>query len=170
MKIIEAMRRVKINREKIADLQAKIAQTSAHTSIETPAYPDPKAKVAEWAQACTDLCRDNITLLTNIARTNLATNVTINVGGHTLNKTIAEWVWRRREYAAIDLKTHMGMTDRNLREGQVQSSTGVATDVKIVRNYEPEQRDKMVAMYKAEPHEIDAALEIANAVTDLITA
>lgn len=168
MKIIEAMKRVKTNKVKIIDLQNLIKNNSAHVSVETSPYPDPKAKVAEWAQAATDLTKENCKLLVSIGRTNLATPVTIKLGDNSLTKSIAEWVWRRREYAGIDFLTWQGMTDRGLREGQAPSSTSVPLEVKIVRNYDPELRDKNLAIFKSEAHEIDSALEVVNAVTDLI--
>lgn len=168
MKIIEAMKRVKSNREKIADLQAKISQTSAHLSHETPVYENPTHKIIEWSQSCEDLARENVRLLVAIQRTNLQTSVDITLGGKVVTKTISEWVWRRREMAAVDLATWSKMTDRGLREGSVGTSTGVNLEVKLVRNYDPELRDKRITMYKAEPHEIDAALEVVNAITDLI--
>jgi hypothetical protein len=37
-----------------------------------------------------------------------------------------------------------------------------------VRNYNPKRRDEKMAEYQGEPHEIDATLEVINAVTDLI--
>ena len=107
-------------------------------------------------------------LLTAISRTNVQTNVTITLGGRAVTKSIAEWIWRRREYALIDLKTWQSMGDRGLKEGVMNSSTGVPLEVKIIRNYDPELRDKRVAEYKGEPHEIDSALEVINAVTDLV--
>lgn len=168
MKIIEAMKKVKANKEKIADLQIKIANHSAHLSHETPMYPDTAAKVQEWAQSCSDLTQDNVQLLTAIAKTNQNTPVTITLGEKNVTKSIAEWIWRRREYAELDLKTWNMQTDRGLKEGQAQSSTGVPFEVKIVRNYSPELRDRKVAELKSEPHEIDAALEVINAVTDLV--
>lgn len=167
MKIIEAMKKVKANKEKIADLQIKIANHSAHLSHETPVYEDTAAKVQEWCQSCNDLTLDNVKLLTAISQTNLMTPVTISLGGQNITKNIAEWIWRRREYAELDLKTWNMQTDRGLKEGQAQSSTGVPFEVKIVRNYDPELRDKKVSLFKSEPHEIDAALEVINAVTDL---
>ncbi len=171
MKIIEAMKRVKQNKEKITDLQTKIGNVSANLSMETPLYGDKTTDlIKEWIQAATDTSQDNVKLLVAIARTNLVTPVTISLGEKSATKTIAEWVWRRREYAALDLATWGKLTDRNLREGQINSSTGVAIDVKIVRNYDPIQRDKMVGIFKSEPHEIDAALEVVNAITDLIEA
>ena len=169
MKIIEAMKKVKSNKEKIVDLQAKIANTCANLSHETPMYGnDTKLKINEWLQSCEDISQDNVSLLVAIQRTNLATNVTIDIGGKSVTKTISEWVWRRREYAKLDLDTYSKLTDRGLREGQMQSSTGTPIDVKIQRHYDPVLKDTKMAMYRDEPHCIDSALEVINATTDLI--
>jgi hypothetical protein len=168
MKLIEAMKKIKGNRQKIADLQEKIAKNCAQLSHETSPYDDPKSKVREWAQACDDLSRETVELLTRISRTNLATNVTVEISGKPVVKPIAEWIWRRREFAMIDLKTWRHMNDRGLKEGQMQSSTGQPIDVKIVRNYDTELRDKKMDEYSSEPRDIDSALEIANAITDLL--
>jgi len=169
MKIIEAMKKVKQNKEKIKDLQDKIGLVSANLSHETPVYgTETGAKIKEWLQSCQDLSKENVRLLCSIARTNLATSVKIELGGKSVDKTIAEWVWRRREYAKLDLLTFSKLTDRGLKEGTGQTSTGVPFEVKLIRHYSPTERDEAVAMYQAEPHEIDAALEVVNAVTDLI--
>lgn len=168
MKLIEAMKKVKGNREKIADLQSKIAQNSAHLSHETSAYDNPKEKIKEWAQTCDDLSKESVSLLTRISKTNIATQVTIDISGKKVTKSIAEWIWRRREFADIDLKTWRAMNDRGLKEGQMQSSTGNPIDVKIVRNYDIGLRDKKMDEYSSEPREIDSTLEITNAITDLL--
>lgn len=171
MKIIEAMKRVKANKEKIVDLQQRVANYCANLSFETPLYgAETSARITEWLQSCDDLSKDNAQLLVAIQRTNLATMVPITLGDNTITKSIAEWIWRRREYAAIDLATWQKLGDRSLREGMTQSSTGEKMEVKIVRHFDPEQRDKKIAMYKSEPHEIDAALEVVNAVTELVAA
>ena len=169
MKIIEAMKKVRANKEKIADLQSKIAANCANHAHETPQYgTETGKKVAEWAQSCDDLTQENIRLLVAIARTNLNTNVTIELGGKQVTKAIAEWVWRRREYAKVDMETWSKMTDRGLKEGMGNSSTGIPFEVRIVRHFDPLRRDEMVSMYRSEPHQIDAALEVVNAVTDVI--
>ena len=168
MKLIEAMKKVKQNKEKIADLQNKVSQYCANLSFETPLYgSETKTKINEWLQSCADLTQDNINLLCSIAKTNLATSVTVEIGGKQVTKTIAEWVWRRREYAAIDLATYSKLTDRGLKEGSAQTSPGVMTEIKLVRHYDPVVRDEKVSMYRSEPHLIDAALEVVNAVTEL---
>jgi len=169
MKIIEAMKRVKANKEKIQDLQTRISQVSANLSYETPVYgTDTPAKIKEWAQSCEDTAQDNVKLLTAISRTNLQATATIVLGGVSVTKTLAEWIWRRREYAALDFKTWQGMTDRGLKEGKGGSSTGIEIEIKIVRHYDPKLRDEKLAMYRSEAHEIDSTLEVINAVTDLV--
>lgn len=169
MKIIEAMKRVKANKEKIADLQGKIGQFCANLNFETPTYGAETAnKIREWLQSCNDLTQENIRLLCAIQKTNIATAVTISLGENSITKSIAEWVWRRREYAAVDLKTWQQLTDRNLKEGQGMNSSGTPVEVKLIRHFDPVMRDKKVAEFKSEPHEIDAALEVINAVTDLV--
>jgi hypothetical protein len=168
MKIIEAMKKLKANEEKIGDLQNKISAACAHLSFETPLYDDPKAKVREWIKACCDLTQDSVDLLVRIQKTNLTTFVDITLGDEVVTKTISEWVWRRRKFAAVDLGTWTRLNDRGLKEGNLPSTTGVQQEVKIVRNFDPELRDKWVAIYRDEPHKIDAALEVVNAVTELV--
>lgn len=169
MKIIEAMKKVKHNKEKITDLQTKIGNVCANLAHESPLYgAETQNKVREWLQSCQDLSQDNVSLLCAISRTNLATPVTIDLVGKAVTKSIAEWVWRRREYAKLDLATFSKLTDRGLKEGHGQTSTGVPFEIKIVRHYDPAKRDEALAMYQAEPHLIDAALEVVNAVTDLV--
>lgn len=169
MKIIEAMKRVKLNKEKIKDLQNKISINCANMSYETPQYGENTSeKIKEWIQSCVDLSQENIRLLCAIQKTNLQTDLTIELNNKQVTKTIAEWVWRRREYAALDFCTWSTLTDRNLKEGFSQDSLGKSIEVKIVRHYKPSERDEMKGMYRDEPKLIDAALEIMNATTDLI--
>lgn len=169
MKLIEAMKRVKANKEKIADLQGKIGNHCANLEHETPMYgSETGTRIKEWLQSCTDLSQENVRLLVAIQRTNLVTRVQISLGGTYVTKTIAEWVWRRREYAKLDSDTWGKLTDRGLKEGFMNSSTGQPFQVKIVRHFDPVHRDSQMSMYRSEPHDIDAALEIVNAVTDLV--
>jgi hypothetical protein len=60
------------------------------------------------------------------------------------------------------------MTDRGLREGKVDTSTGVAIEVRMVRNYDPNRRDKKLSEYQDEPKLINSTLEVINATTDII--
>lgn len=169
MKIIQAMKLVKANKEKIVELTARIKANSAHLSIEKPLYEDQGAKVREWTQACLDISRDNVELLTRIAKTNMATMVTIElVPSKVATKSIAEWVWRRREYAACDQLIWQAQGDRGLKEQRVQTSPDNVTEITIVRYYDPSIRDAALDALRREPSLIDGQLEVTNAVTDLL--
>lgn len=171
MKVIEAMKQVKKNTAKIDDLHRKIGKICANLSHETPEYGTETAKkVSEWLQSCDDLSQESARLQCAIQRTNLATQVTIEIGGKSVTKSISEWVLRRRKYATIDLATWSILTDRGLKEGSMSSSTGTPFEVKLVRHFDPSKRDEMMAMYRDEPYQIDSTLEVINATTEVIEA
>lgn len=175
MKLIEAMKQVKSLHTKAEDLRKKVCQHSAYLSVETPVYKEQAKQVAEWLQAHESIMQEIGALQVRIAKTNLATEVTITLGGKQVIKSITEWIVRRgngREKngtAMFDFLAWSQLTDRNLKEGNIASSQGSApTEVKIVRCYDPLVRDEKLAVYRVEATTIDAALEVTNAVTDLL--
>ncbi len=168
MKIIEGLKGVKDLQRKADDLKAKIAKHSAISSIETETYPDQKGKVAGWLQAHSDIIKEILRIRIAIQRTNLEVPVTIEINGKQVTKCIAEWIHRRRDLAENERKAWRALTDKNIQEGFVKGPADSNIELKVVRFYDPSEKDHKVAMYDSEPSTIDAKLEIANAVTDLI--
>lgn len=170
MKLIEAMKKLKDMNVKAEDLRKKVSANCADLSIETPLYgADQKATVDGWIQAHSDLMQEILKLRVAIQRTNLSTNVTIEIGGKQVTKSIAEWIHRRRDLAKLDMQMWACLGDRNLKEQNVQTSPGgPVTEIRIRRYYDPTQRDAKLELYRSEPSVIDATLEVSNAVTDLI--
>jgi len=168
MKLIEAMKKIKELRVKAEDLRRKVGTYCADQSHETPVYPDQKAKIREWTQAYSDILKEILSLRVAIQRTNLATEVTIELGNKQVRKTIAEWIHRRRDLAELEMSVWTNIGDRGLKEGTIATSTGEKTEVKIRRYYDPEERDNMVSLYRDEPSIIDRTLEVINAVSDLV--
>lgn len=168
MKIIQAMKLIKSNKEKIEDLKARIKSSCANLSHETPLYgPTTATKIEGWLQSIRDLLHDNMEMSLKIQKTNLATPVTITIGDKNITKSIAEWVLRRRLFAAVEHSSWAMLTDRGLKEGVMKTSVG-DLQVTIQRHYNPDLRDKMLDMLRSEPHLIDSTLETVNAVTDLV--
>jgi 2-succinyl-5-enolpyruvyl-6-hydroxy-3-cyclohexene-1-carboxylate synthase len=167
VKLIEAMKQLKDLGVKAADLQAKVAATCAHLDYETPVYADPKAQVSTWIQAHSDILKEMLRLRTAIQRTNLATNVTIELGGVQVTKCITEWIHRRRDLANTEMQMWAKLGDRGLKEGVINQSTGEPKAIKIVRNFDPKERDVKLDLYRSEPSKIDGSLEVVNAVTEL---
>jgi hypothetical protein len=169
MKLIQGMKLVKELLVKADDLRIKIAAHSAYLSIETPVYPEQTKQVNAWLQAHEDIMQKIGQLRVAIARTNLATPVTIKVGETVVVKTITEWIARRKDLAPLDMKAWQGLTDRNLKEQKLQPTPdSPVTSITIVRCYDPVKRDNRISTYKAEPGLIDSTLEVVNATTDLI--
>ena len=168
MKIIEALKQIKDLERKANDLVVKVQKNSAYLSHETPAYTDQKEQVHQWVQAHSDILKEILRLKIAIQKTNLETDVTIELAGKTITKSIAEWIHRRRDLAAAEQHMWSQLTDRGLKEGQLQQSVGDPIIVKIVRCFDPAERDKKIDAYMSEPVLVDSRLEIINAVTDLI--
>jgi hypothetical protein len=173
MKIIEAMKKLKQLQVKAADLRALVLKNHADMSHENPVYgteQQQRDRVAEWVQSHHDTVQEIARLRVAIQKTNLATNVTIEIGGKQVSKSIAEWIHRRKDLAKLDLDLWSQFNDRNLRDGYLPTSGGEKTETKVRRYYDPSVRDAKLAVYKSEPGVIDGHLEVVNAVTDLLEA
>ena len=169
MKLIQAMKRIKDLVRKAEDLRIKIRDHSADLNIETPAYSNQGQQVQEWLQAHHDTVKEIERLRIAIQRTNLQTPVTIEVGGVTVTKLLAAWIHRRRDLAKLEQGAWGELTDRKLKEQNIQTSpNGPITEVRIRRYFDPKERDRNLELYRSEPGIIDGHLEIVNAVTDLI--
>lgn len=168
MKIIEAMKEIKRLEEKVDDLKKKIGTFCADMSVETPMYPDQAGQIREWLQSCHDSLKEAERLRLAIQKTNLATLVTIEVGGVKVDKPIAAWVVRRRLYANNERGVWESLGDKGLREGIAKNTAGENIEVRIRRYFDPKQKDQKVNEYREEPNLIDRTLEVVNAVTDLV--
>lgn len=168
MKIIEAMKQIKDLQIKAEDLRKKISNYCSDQSHETPMYgKDQAAKIKEWLQSHGDILKQILKLRVGIQRTNIETPVTIELGGVQVTKSIAEWIHRRRDLAALEQSSWSGIGDRNLREGSIKTSTGENMEVRIRRYYDPGERDTKIELYRSEPAKVDSTLEVINAITDI---
>jgi hypothetical protein len=169
MKLIQAMKKLKDLNAKAEDLRKKISLNCADLTIETSTYPDQRRQVSEWLQGHSDVLKEILHLRISIQRTNISTEVSVELGGKHVTKSIAAWIHRRRDLAKLDLASWTMLTDRNLKEQNIQTAPGApVTEVRIRRYYDPAERDAKMETYRTEPSVIDATLETVNAVTDLI--
>lgn len=167
MKIIEAMKQIKDLQRKADDLRAKVGVHCADLDYETPMYADQKEQVRQWLQSHGDILKEILRLRVAIQRTNINVKVKIMLGDVAVEKTIAEWIHRRRDLATFEKDAWAKLGDRGLREGVAKLTSGAEREVKIRRYFDPKERDFKVNLYTSEPMNIDAALEVANAITDL---
>lgn len=168
MKIIEGLKKIKDLQRKADDLVDLVKLNCARSSLETDKYPEQKEKVNGWIQAHSDLMKEILRLRISIQKTNLATEVPIELGNKVVTKTIAEWIHRRRDLASTELSMWKALTDRGIREGDGRGPSGDPIKIEIVRFYSTSQRDEKIDLYQSEPLTIDSKLEVINAITDLI--
>jgi len=162
------MKEVKNLKIKAEDLRSKIKTYCAKASIETNVYPDQAAQVKEWIQSHTDTVKQIGKLSVAIQRTNIATDVEIEIGSKKVTHSIAEWIYRRRELAELERQCWSGLTDKGIKEGHIKQTDGSVYELKIVRFYDPIEKDKMMEIYRTEPSLIDRTLETINAIKDLV--
>jgi len=173
MKIIEAMKEIKELQRKTDDLQKKIGSNCALLDYETPMYGKDQQKTVDgWIQSIHDMAKRIEFLRVCIQRTNLATEVEVNLGFKTYTKSIAAWIHRRKDLAKAEYMTWKQLNDRGLKEASIASTVPgqAATQIKIVRFFDPVKRDEMCNLFAGEPTAIDSRLEVVNAITDVIEA
>lgn len=163
------MKQLKELTVKAEDLRKKAGEFCADLTIETPTYPNQRETVDGWIQAHSDVLKHIGYLREAIARTNLATKVTIELDGKQVTKSITGWIYRRKDLANMEGLMWARLTDRSLKEQNLQTAPGGAvTEVRIRRYYDPAQRDRMRDLFRVEPSVIDGTLEVVNATTDLM--
>lgn len=171
MKIIEGMKEIKRLEEKVADLTQKVEKYSCDMDFETPTYGTPekqKAQVSEWLQSIHDSLKEALNLRIRITKTNLATQVTIQMADKAVDHSIAEWILRRRIMAALERDGWAKLGNKQLRVGVTQNSVGDKVEIKARYYFDPVERDKKVEEYRSEPLIVDRTLEVINATTDLV--
>lgn len=173
MKIIEALKKTKDLQRKADDIRSKIRDNCADLDVEKPAYETPerqREQINEWLQSHSDILKEIESLRLDIQRTNLETQVVVEVSdGKHVTKSIAAWIHRRKDLSKLEASAWSQLTSRNLKPTNYKTEGSDEVKIANIRKYyDQKKRDQMVEDFTSEPSRIDAALEIANATTDLI--
>lgn len=168
MKLIEGLKKIKYLEKKADDIKKLIALHCVDMDYESPVYPDQTKQVSEWIQSYSDMLKEMSNLHFRIQKTNIETKVTIELDGKAVQKSISEWIMRRRKLCQMEYGMYSSIGDKGLQEGQMRYTSGQSILAKVRRYYDPKARDIKMALLTSEPFEIDANLEIVNAVTDLV--
>lgn len=169
MKLIEALKQTKDLVRKADDIKRLVKDHCATSTLETAKYTDQAKQVSEWMQAYGDILKEILRLRIAIQKTNLETDVAIEIDGKNITKSIAAWIHRRRDLANSELQIWQILSDRGIHEGIAKGPTGDPVDIKINRFYNPAEKVRKMEVYASEPSIIDGRLEVVNAITDLLT-
>jgi hypothetical protein len=167
MKIIEAMKQIKALEHKAKDLLNFVQMHSSDLDIEAPVYLDQSGQVKSWIDAYVGALETIVSLQAKIQKTNTVTQVTIELGGNRISKTISEWIYRKNKIAT-EKSVWTALDGRRLKDSSFIQTSGTVKEVKVRRYFDPELRDRKITGLSQEPFLIDSALEVINATTDLI--
>lgn len=169
MKIIEAMKKIKDLQRKAEDIKGLAAKYCADLDCDTSVYADQRREVSGWCQSYSDIMKEILSLRFRIQKTNIQTEVTIELGGKHVTKTIAEWIHRRKDLAKNEESLWRSLTDKGLRDTQSFQLTPQSPQNIVKRRlyFDPSERDQKIELYRSEPSAIDGTLEVINAITDL---
>lgn len=178
MKIIEALKELKLITKKISDNNIRISQYAAVISNERPPLGDEetqKKAVAQLLQSNLDLWDYYMKLKRDIEYTNIMTQ--IDVGGYKIPISTAIQLVRKsggREIHMGDLKRSIWLSlstneaDARLRR---MPPLAAATELpKIIPLFDEKKRNEDLQKWMEITSRISATLEVVNATADLIEA
>lgn len=158
MKIIEALKTTKANKAKVTDLIAKIKANSAILSNQTSPYggvTTATLQVSGWVDSIRQILRDNEALTNRVHRTNNSVQVSIDIGGDVITKSIDEWLTRRNGNIDLQAMSLSALTDRGLKEEFVAQPDGTRQAVTLVRHFDARVRDEFLASLASEKAIVD---------------
>lgn len=169
MKIIEALKKIKLNQKKIEQTTLLMNKYSAKMEDEKFPYDkEPIQQLKDWKQSIMSLLKDNEELLIRIFKTNLNTQVTIELpDGKSVSKSISAWMIERDKTTPLVARMASSYTDNGLKPRTVEED-GKLKVVQVQLAYEPEKVDQLRSDLLEVPSIIDSTLEIVNATTDLL--
>lgn len=168
MKIIEALKDLKLIEKKIISNQQRINLLSSLLSNEKPLVwvsdKEQTAEVMSILQSIFDLEQDYLALKLQIENTNNATDVVIN--GQT--KKITEWLTVLRKTQQFVLNTtHLVSTNR-AQALLAKLPAGNKEWIDIIPCFDEKKVTALFDKYRTTVDSISAKLEVVNATTDII--
>lgn len=168
MKIVEAMKKLKLIEKKIDDNIRKIEQYSSTVSTERPFFGDERTQqkeVESLVQSNTDLIKEYLTIKRQIENTNL--KVTAEFGGQPY--TLSDLLVLRRRMGKKMLETYEAMNSR-YADTRIKFAPADADGKKaqVIRLYDERKKNDNLQMLMEFMSNIDARLEVVNSTTDLV--
>jgi hypothetical protein len=167
MKLIEAMKELKLVEKRMEKNIEQITQYSSGLSNEKEIFGSEQKQVDEvksLLQANLDLFNRYLYLKRSIERTNLETKVEFSVGTYSISELLA--IKRRLQHGVINTFKALNTQSAEARMRTIKIPDNV--EVKVVRYYREEEKNLLLKSWMEFFENIDGRLEVVNATTDLI--
>lgn len=169
MKLIEAMKKLKVIEKKVAKNKESIQSYASLPSNEKPIFETEakqKVEVKALIQANTDLTTEYLKLKNAIDRTNLDT--TVEMGG--VKYSITDLLVIKRKTAQLMIGTYNALNDNaaNNRMSRGGYATNDGKSVYTVRYFDEVEKNNGLMKWNDLYDNVDSRLEVINATTDVI--
>jgi len=167
MKLIEAMKELKLVEKRMEKNREQITQYSSGLSNEKEIFGSEQKQIDEvksLLQANVDLFNRYLYLKRSIERTNLETKVEFSVGTYSISELLA--IKRRLQHGVINTFKALNTQSAEARMRTIKIPDNV--EVKVVRYYREEEKNLLLKSWMEFFENIDGRLEVVNATTDLI--
>lgn len=167
MKLIEAMKELKLVEKRMEKNREQITQYSSGLSNEKEIFGSEQKQIDEvksLLQANVDLFNRYLYLKRSIERTNLETKVEFSVGTYSISELLA--IKRRLQHSVINTFKALNTQSAEVRMRTIKIPDNV--EVKVVRYYKEEEKNLLLKSWLEFFENIDGRLEVVNATTDLI--
>jgi hypothetical protein len=168
MKIVEAMKELKLIEKKIQRNTDSIQKYSSQLSNERPYFNTPELQAKEvrsLLQANKDFTDNYLELKGKVEKTNLS--VTVEMDGR--KYTLSELLTLKRKLAQLMVASYDAMNDKSARESQIRVvRSSPDNTVKVERFYDEKEKNDGLRKWQDFYDNIDSRLEVINATTDIV--
>lgn len=164
MKLVEAMKELKLIEKKIDKNINSIQKYSSQPSNERPYFTsieEQKKEIKSLIQANKDLMDNYLDLKQKIEKTNLT--ITVEMDGR--KYTISELLVLKRRLAKLMIASYEAMNDKEAKHSIMRLSD---SQIKVERFYDEKEKNQGLAMWQDFYDNIDSRLEVINATTELV--
>lgn len=167
MKLIEAMKKLKVIEKRIIANSHQIQEYSSCVSTEKFAFETEDAQrgqVKGLLQSCEDLFQEYLELKQRIELTNL--KVIVEIGGK--KRTISDLLVIKRRLANLMLGAYSSLSTRAADTRLRNAPTIGEQKPQVIRLYREEERNESLRKWQDLVDNIDSRLEVVNATTELM--
>lgn len=166
MKLIEALKQLKVVEKRMDSNSIKITKYSSIVSTERPAFENEEVQKTELkalTQANKDLLKIYLILKNKIDKTNLTITVSIDGVEYTINELL---VLKRRLIQKM-INTYQALNEEEAYD-RFRKFASNDKEAKIVRLYNEKDKNENLNFWQNLRDNIDSRLEVINATTDVI--
>ena len=167
MKIIEALKKLKVIEKRMEKNKSQITQYASMISTERPIFDTEekqRKEVSSLIQANIDLMKEYLDLKGKIEKTNIT--VKVEMGG--VQYSLSDLLLIKRKMAKAMLSTYEALNTTTGQSKMRHASISGERAPQVVQLYD--EKDKIAGLDKWQDlyHNIDSRLEVINATTDLM--